>query len=107
MEHRIKSGAACDYIDLNDVEANLYRGAGWAIAHITEGEIVKFEYLNFEIGNEEAEAQEAIDAGLKHGECWFGMCGSYQFCEPRKMTLDDPTVFAKIMRLSVYDEYEE
>ena len=103
MENRIKIGQACDYIDLNDAEANLYRGAGWAIAHVEDDQIVKFVYLNeFQYGNEEAEAKAVIEEAI-HGEAWFGMCSSYQFCEPRKMTIDDPTVFAKIMRLSVED----
>ena len=104
MKHRIKSGSACDYIDLSDNESTVYRGCGWAVAHVKGDQIVKFVYLNeFEYGNEEAEAKAVIDAAIQHGEAWFGMCSSYQFCEPRKMTIDDPTLLAKIMRLSVED----
>lgn len=105
MKHRMKNGAACDYINLNDVEANLYSGAGWAIAHVEGDQIVKFVYLNqLEYENEEAEAKLAIDDALKRGDCWFGMCSSYQFCEPREMILDNPTLLAKIMRLSVEED---
>ena len=104
MKHRLKSGKACDYIDLSDNESTVYRGSGWAVAHVKDDQIVKFVYLNeFEYGNEEAEAKAAINAALKHGEAWFGMCSAHQFCDPRKMTIDDPTLFAKIMRLSVED----
>lgn len=111
MEHRIKNGPACDYIDFNDREAELYGGSGWAIAHVENGEIVRLVYLNqFEYGNEEAEAKMAIDDALESSqfpfvECWFGMCSGYEFCEPRNMTPDDATaqleLLAKIMRLAV------
>ena len=102
MEHRIENGQACDYIDLNDAEAKLYQGAGWAIAHVKDDEIIKLVYLNqFEYENEESEAKAAINDALEHGDCWFGMCSSYQFCEPREITANDPTLLAKIMRLSM------
>jgi len=105
MYHRMKNGAACDYIDFNDAEAEFYSGAGWAIAHVEDDQIVKLVYLNqLEYGNEEAEAKVAIDDALESGNCWFGMCSSYQFCDPREMTLDDPTLLAKIMRLSVEED---
>lgn len=105
MYHRMKNGAACEYIDLNDAESDLYRGAGWAIAYVENDQFIKFVYLNqFEYENEEAEAKAAIHSALTHGDCWFGMLGSYQFSDPLKMTIDDPTLFAKIMRLSVEEE---
>lgn len=102
MKHRMKNGAAGEYIDFNDAETEFYCGSGWAIAHVESDEIVRLVYLNdFAYGNEEGEAAVAIDDALATGNCWFGMCSSYQFCEPRKMTQDDPTLLAKIMRLSV------
>jgi hypothetical protein len=107
FEDRIFQATACEAIDLNETESEIYHGAGWAIAHVEKDQIIKFVYLNFEIGNEETEAEAAIKAALEHGEAWFGMCSCYQFCEPRQMTLNDPTLFARIMRLSVYDESEE
>jgi hypothetical protein len=45
-----------------------------------------------------------IKSRLEHGNAYFGMASSYTFCDGRKMTLDDPTLFARIMRLSVEEE---
>ena len=93
---------ACPYVDLNESESELYHGAGWAIAHTDEGQIESFTYLNeLEYQNEEAEAEAAIKAALGHGNAYFGMCSSYQFCEPALISGDNPTVAARIMRLSV------
>jgi len=93
---------ACPYVDLNESESELYHGAGWAIAHTDGGQIESFTYLNeFEYENEEVEAEAAIKAALKHGNAYFGMCSSYQFCEPALISGDNPTVAARIMRLSV------
>lgn len=102
FEDRIFQATACEAINLNEAEGEIYRGAGWAIAHVEKDQITKFVYLNtFEFGNEEAEAKAAIDAALKHGEAWFGMCSCHQFCDPRQITLNDPALFPRIMRLSV------
>ena len=106
IKSRLEHGSACDFISLNDAEAELYRGAGHAIAHVDNEQITKLVYLNqFEYGNEELEAKAAIDDAMKQGNAYFGMASSYTFCDGRKMTLDDPTLFARIMRLSVEDEF--
>lgn len=98
---RLKSDA-CTYIDLTENESELYHGAGWAIAHVSEGQINSLTYLNeFEYENEEVEAEAAVKAALEHGEAYFGMCSSYQFCEPALISADQPTVAARIMRLSL------
>jgi hypothetical protein len=104
IESRLESGKACDFISLNKTESELYHGAGWAIAHVDADQITKLVYLNqFEYQNEERDAKAAIDDALKQGNAYFGMASSYTFCDGRKMTLDDPTLFAKIMRMSVED----
>lgn len=98
---RVKSDA-CEYVDLSENESELYHGAGWAIAHVSKDQINSLTYLNeFEYQNEKAEAEAAIKAALKHGEAYLGMCSSYQFCEPALISVDNPTVAARIMRLSV------
>tara|TARA_R110002072_G_C7668470_1_gene510271 strand:+ start:255 stop:572 length:318 start_codon:yes stop_codon:yes gene_type:complete len=95
---------ACTYVDLNESELKFYKGAGWAIAYINESQIESFTYLNeFEYGDEELEAKIAIQAALKHGEAYLGMCSCYQFCEPVAINAHNPTVAAKIMRLSLED----
>ena len=102
IKSRLEHGSACDFISLNDAEAELYHGAGHAIAHVDNEQITKLVYINqFEYGNEELEARAAIDDAMKQGNAYFGMASSYTFCDGRKMTLDDPTLFAQIMRLSV------
>ena len=104
MEHRIKIGQACDYIDFSDTENDLYQGCGWAIAHTKNDVITKLIYVNqFELGSEEEEAKAQIHDALESGNCWFGMCSCHQFCEPQKITKNDPTLLAKIMRLSMED----
>ena len=101
---RVKSDA-CTYVDLNESESELYHGAGWVIAHVSEGQINSLTYLNeFEYQNEEVEAEAAIKAALDHGEAYLGMCSSYQFCEPVLISGDNPTVAARIMRLSVEED---
>jgi len=108
IKSRLEHGSACDFISLNDAESELYHGSGWAIAHVDADQITKLVYLNqFEYGKEEIKAKSAIDEGLKHGNAYFGMCSTYTFCDPRKMTMDDPTLFARIMRLSVEEEIAE
>jgi len=98
---RIKK-EACPYVDLSESESELYHGAGWAIAHTDEGQISSLTYLNeFEYQNEEVEAEAAIKAALGHGEAYLGMCSSYQFCEPALISSDNPSIAARIMRLSV------
>jgi len=99
IKSRLEHGSACDFISLNDAEAELYHGAGYAIAHVDNDQITKLAYLN-----EERDAKAAIDDAIKHGNAYFGMASSYTFCDGRKMTLDDPTLFARIMRLSVEEE---
>tara|TARA_R100000935_G_scaffold57220_1_gene90676 strand:- start:423 stop:749 length:327 start_codon:yes stop_codon:yes gene_type:complete len=105
IDARLEHGKACDYISLNEAEAELYHGAGWAIAHVEADQITKLVYLNqFEYGSEEREAKAAIDDAMKQGNAYFGMASSYTFCDGRKMTMDDPTLFAKIMRLAVEED---
>ena len=85
IESRLEHGSACDFISLNDAEAELYHGAGYAIAHVDHDQITKLVYLNqFEYQNEEQDAKAAIDEGLEHGNAYFGMCSTYTFCDPRK-----------------------
>ena len=96
------------YIDLNESESELYRGAGWAIALAMDGQIESFIYLNeLEYENEEVEAKAAIKEAHEHSEvctgnaAYLGMCSSYQFCDPVLISPENPTVAARIMRLSV------
>ena len=46
IESRLEHSKACDFISLNDAEAELYHGAGWAIAHVNADQITKLVYLN-------------------------------------------------------------
>jgi len=105
IKSRLEHGSACDFVSLNDAESKLYHGSGHAIAHVENDQITKLVYLNqFGYGSEEPEAQAAIDDAMKQGNAYFGMCSTYTFCDPRQMTLNDPTLFARIMRLSVEED---
>jgi len=102
FESRIKV-AACPYIELNDVEAELYHGSGNAIAYVTDkGQIEKFIYLT---DLDEDGAQDACNAALDHGNAYLGMCSTYTFCEPQKLGGQNPALFARIARL-VAENYD-
>ena len=89
------------YIDLNDAEADLYRGAGDAIVFANaDGVAEKIIYLH-DIA--EGGAKDVIEECYKHGDAYYAMCSCYQFCDMQSMT--DPAMAARVMRL-VAENYE-
>ncbi len=105
MLNRIQTNEVSNFIELNDEESEIYNGSGYAIAYVDNGKINKFVYLNsFEYQNEETQAKIEIDKALEHGNCWFGMCSNYQFCEVSKITMEDPIILPKILRLSIEED---
>lgn len=90
---RIKHDALIPYINLNDDESEHYHGSGYALAFVKNGQIEQLLYIH---DIPEDGAKDVIQVALNHGNAWFGMCGSYQFSEPRKF---DEIVAAKVMRL--------
>ena len=91
--------SACDYVNFNEQEANLYRGSGWAIAHVSDGLIEELIYLTDNGSLNEDDAKNEVKRALKKGEAYLGMCSSYQFCDPAPINTQHPTTAAKIMRL--------
>jgi len=98
FENRIEK-AACDFITLNDAEADRYHGAGEAIATVKDGEILSFDYLgNFEADDEAKDlCQNLLDQQNSGADIWLGMCSSYTFCDPEKIDMGS-TGAAKLMR---------
>ena len=89
------------YIDLNDAEADLYHGAGDAIVFAdADGVAEKIIYLH-DIA--EDGAKEVIEESYKHGDAYYTVCSSYQFCDTQSMS--DPAMAARVMRL-VAENYE-
>jgi len=83
------------YIDLNDAEADLYRGAGDAIVFAdADGVAEKIIYLH---DIEQGGAKELIEESYKHGDAYYAICSCYQFNDMQSMT--DPAMAARVIRL--------
>ena len=118
FESRIEQegGALIPAVDLNDSESDIYKGSGWAVAYVNDGEISEFKYLGegvgltFDLDADMAAAndyaKELIDEALKQKEAWFGMCSSYQFTEPQRIKLSNPALLARIIRITVDETVE-
>ena len=98
FKNRIEKDA-CNFISLNDAEANLYSGSGEAVATVKDGEILSFDYLgNFEADDEAKDlCQNLLDQQNGGADIYLGMCSSYTFCDPEKIDMGS-TGAAKIMR---------
>ena len=98
LQNRIEK-AACDFITLNDAEADLYHGAGEAVAVVKNGEISSFDYLGNFDGNDEAKnlCQNLLDQQNAGADIYLGMCSGYTFCDPEKIDMG-ATGAAKLMR---------
>ena len=119
FESRVKQedGALIPSVDLKDSEADIYKGSGWAVAYVNDGEISEFKYigeglcLTFDLDtvmdDAHDHAKELIDEALKQKEAWFGCCSSYQFTDPLRIELSNPALLAKIIRIAVEQTVEE
>jgi hypothetical protein len=106
IQSRIEQAPACKVINLTEAEKDIYRGAGWKLAHFENGQLVGF----FDPAETEykADAQEMVDEALDNatawlansaGEVWLVMCSGYQLCEPRRVTLNDAAALAQVARV--------
>jgi len=107
IEKRIEqaSGTHMDMVSLNMREAELYRGAGWAIAAFNpklpdtdQAEIVGISYLTELLDANVDDAQAMADKALKSAMDWcakakekglhpvFGMFSGYVFCNLQEVT---------------------
>tara|TARA_R110002020_G_C16019884_1_gene751867 strand:+ start:251 stop:574 length:324 start_codon:yes stop_codon:yes gene_type:complete len=88
-------------VQLSEEEDSLYKGAGNAIAYTKNDAIIKLVYLS---------DYEHLDDLLKEiknkRSIFLGMLSSYEFCDPRKLSFDNPTSFARLARLHA-EEFEE
>jgi len=80
-------------VNLTDEESEIYRGAGDAVALVKDGKISTFIYLH------DVEELDDILAQTRDADAYLGMCSCYQFCQPRRLTADDPASYARLARL--------
>lgn len=106
VTERINHSGACPFIDLTEIEKDLYRGAGWRLARFESGclkglfALGDVEYQ----ANTQAMAVEAVEAAATwcahaEGEIWLVLCSSYQLCEPRQIDRNDPAAMAHLARV--------
>jgi hypothetical protein len=100
VRDRIEQAAACEVINLTAAEVNAhYRGAGWKIAHFEEGQLVGF-FDPMKMIDGDDPGQEALAwLGADKREMWLVMCSCTQLCEPRRVSLDDASALARMMRV--------
>lgn len=120
---RIEQAPACTVINLDDVEKNLYTGAGWKLARFVDGTLVEiFDplLLNFDsdadteemattalrtatlwLNNiESGNAARSCTNGVRDGgEAWLVLCSGYQLCEPRRVTPNTVAALAYMARV--------
>lgn len=109
LEARIYQAPACPAIDLNDAEAEIYRGTGWCLAVEKDGQIVEMRYLHsFEDPEPRDTVEDAANAALQNAVAWLsntkdpvwlGMCSGYTFCDPERVTLADGDSIAGLARV--------
>ena len=104
FENRIElSDIGVPFVVLKDKELDEYQGAGDAIAFVNnEGLVERIIYIHdIEQFGAKAACQDAID----HGNAYFGMMSTTEFCEPVKMDGQNTHLFARVQRL-VAENYE-
>lgn len=106
VQDRIEKAPACEVINLTEAEKDIYNGAGWKLARFVDGALVGlFDPTEVEYREDvQAMADEALENATAwlanaEGEVWLVMCSSYQFCEPRRITLTDAAALAKLARV--------
>ena len=103
IQDRLTPYPACDAIDLDAEEKEIYRGCGWNIAGFRDGKLARLHELDAEIldtlDNSVTEAVRVQLAALTEMErdgleCWLVMCSCTQLCEPTPVatTPDDELV---------------
>ena len=100
---RIEQAPACAVIRLDEDEKNIYRGAGFMLARFVGGKLVEL-YDPGEVtyqSDQQAIATEAVGRAYAwinttEGEHWMVECSCYELCEPRQLTITDPTAYASM-----------
>ena len=106
VNSRIKQAPACEVIDLEDHEDDIYNGAGWRLARFVDGKLEElFNPLDhaYERDMLSETATEALTASIRwanetEGEIWMVMCSCRQLCEPERLLQTDATGWAKFGR---------
>ena len=94
FEDRIKT-AACDFIELDEAECEIYAGSGLALAVEVDGKLRELVYAG---AVDEDQWKSTLDRAFEE-RVWLVRCSTYTLCQPLRLVADDTTAFAKAMRL--------
>jgi len=97
FEKRIDT-AACEFIELQDDECDVYRGAGLALAVESDGKLAELFYAG---ETSENDWKVVLNRAFEE-RVWLVLCSTYTLCDPVLIDPKDPTSFAHAMR--VYGE---
>ena len=110
VESRIKEYPACQAIDLDENEKDVYRGAGWKLAAFDGGKLAALHSLDSYEYRADESFNETVERATKHNfdklknleaegfDCWLVMASCYQLCEPERLNADDALSAAKLAR---------
>ena len=92
--NRIEQAPACEVINLNEAEKEIYTGSGWKLARFENGVLVGFfdpmdTPYHVDLQAMVNEMSENVHAWLANaqGETWLVMCSCYQLCEVKRVAL--------------------
>ena len=110
VKDRLEPYPACDAINLDKDELEIYSGAGWHIAGFRDGKLDRLHSMD----DYEMKLGEDFDSTVKRAtkwnlakldemerdglECWVTMCSCAQLCEPEPVKLSDAVTSAKFAR---------
>ncbi|MCA2999655.1 MAG: hypothetical protein ING75_13750 [Rhodocyclaceae bacterium] len=100
---RIEHAPACSVIRLDEEEKRIYCGAGFMLARFVDAKLVELHdpgEVTYQ-SDRQAMATEAVGRAYAwidttEGEHWMVMCSSYELCEPRQLTIADPSAYASM-----------
>lgn len=104
VENRIQKNDLTTFIQLTELEKDIYSGTGWKLAEFRKGILVGFFDPELVRWQEDAEAMadDAINQAVKwlggiEGEAWLVMCSGYQLNQLRRI---DPTSASDIAHMA-------
>ena len=84
---RINASDYAPFIELNESEEKLYKGAGKVLAYVKGNEIVKFIYPDSLLGQlstkDSVIIDKLIDDAIENGNVYFGINSGRVFCNPQ------------------------
>lgn len=101
--NRIEQAPACAVIRLDEDEKNIYKGAGFMLARFVDAKLVELHDpldVTYQL-DRQAMATEAVQRAYAwinttEGEHWIVVCSCYELCEPRQLTIANPSAYASM-----------